>query len=128
MLVRDLWGPKMREKYPFGEGAIMFGIVVGVVCVAMIPFMLGGKIWIECVRGCQRRWCADVLADEEERRGNEEGVDIRELRREDVVSDGLERSEVEMKFEIGREGSESDGLVEEEDHREAVTLIKEREQ
>ena len=39
--------------------------VVGVVCVAMIPFMLGGKIWIECVRGCQRRWLLVVMVGEE---------------------------------------------------------------
>lgn len=127
MLVRDLWGPKMRKKYPFGEDAIMSGIVVSVVCVTLLPFMLLSKVCIECVRGCQRRWCADALADEEERNRNGEGVDIGELRREEVVSDAPERSTVEMEFEIGREGSESDEL-EEEDHGEAVALIKGREQ
>jgi hypothetical protein len=116
MLVRDLWGPKMREKYPFREGAILQGTAVGVVCVIALPFMVVGTGMVKCVEGAQRAWCGDALVDEEER--GEGGVEIGELKR---VEEGV--AEAEGIAVEGENGEGIEGRVESEEHGENVELI-----
>ena len=119
MLVRDLWGPKMREKYPFKEDAILQGIVIGVLMVAMFPFMALGGAMVKCVEAAQRTWCGDALLDDEG--GEEGGVEIGELRR---MEEGVTMAETEGITGRGENGEGSEGHVESEEHGENVGLIR----
>ena len=119
MLVRDLWGPKMREKYPFKEDAILQGTVVGVLCAIALPFMAVGMGMVKCVEGAQRAWCGDALLDEEER--GEGGVEIGELVR---VEESVAEAETEGIAVEGENGEGSEGRVESEEHGENVGLIR----
>jgi hypothetical protein len=82
MLLRDLWGPGMRKKFPISETAMIYGLVYALLCpIILVGFVFGGGA-IKAIELCQRRFCGDAL--EEEREESEESVELRErLRMED---------------------------------------------
>ena len=76
MLLRDLWGPKAKERVRFEEywlAAAVAGAVVG-------PVIAAGAGAAKLVEWCQGRWCGDALEDEEVV-GAQGGTELEEGRR-----------------------------------------------
>jgi hypothetical protein len=81
MLVRDLWGPGMRKKYPIEKGSLL----IWTVAVPLSPVFVLGMGCVRVVERCQARFCGDALEEKEEREEREEreriereGVELRE--------------------------------------------------
>ena len=79
MLLRDLWGPGMRKKFPFSETAVLWGLT----CVLISPLILVGFVLsglggvvVRAIEACQRRFCGDAL--EEEREDSQESLELQE--------------------------------------------------
>ncbi|KAE9364371.1 hypothetical protein N431DRAFT_105847 [Stipitochalara longipes BDJ] len=90
MLLRDLWGPGMRKKFPISETAILYGLT----CTLISPFILVGFVLgggaVKAIEACQRRFCGDALEDEREE--IEESVELQEGPRMEVHAESPEGS------------------------------------
>lgn len=76
MLLRDLWGPGARKKFPIQESALIYGLF----CALLSPFILIGFVFgggaVKAIEACQRRFCGDALEDEGDE--SEESIELRE--------------------------------------------------
>lgn len=66
MLLRNLWGPGMKKRYPFNEHALTFTLF----CIVGTPFFLLWAVFgigaVKAVEACQMRFCGDALEEDEE--------------------------------------------------------------
>ena len=76
MLLRDLWGPKAKERVRIEE----YWLAAGVVGVVVGPVIAGAAGAVKMVEWCQGRWCSDALEDEEVV-GAQGGTELEEGRR-----------------------------------------------
>jgi hypothetical protein len=90
MLLRDLWGPGMRKKFPISKTAMLqalFGILISPFIA--VGFVFGGGA-VKAIEACQRHFCGDAL--EEEREEIEESVELQEGPRMEDHTESAERS------------------------------------
>ncbi|KAG0646598.1 hypothetical protein D0Z07_7561 [Hyphodiscus hymeniophilus] len=104
ILLRDLWGPAAKKRFPIEEYALVKGLVMAVAFAALFPFVLSGMLLTKAVEVAQKRLCPGAIAEEDD-------VEIEELSRED-----------EEPHEVQGEGESSDGNA--DIHEETVGLIK----
>ncbi|KUJ17257.1 uncharacterized protein LY89DRAFT_717999 [Mollisia scopiformis] len=95
MLLRDLWGPGMRKKYPIKEYALSFTLL----CIVISPFVLLWTVFgvgsVKAVEACQRRFCGDALEDGDENVELGDGR-IDGERNEDIDDEGVDEDSVRL--------------------------------
>lgn len=93
MLLRDLWGPRMKKRFPFKETAIIYALICVITApFAMVFYIVGGGA-VKAVEACQHWFCGDALledGDEDAGAGMEleEGRQAGSRRAPDVVGSG----------------------------------------
>lgn len=76
MLLRNLWGPQMKKKYPFTAEALLLAVFV----VPATPIFMLGMGCIKMIECCQGIFCGSALEEEREELGQslelQEGVTL----------------------------------------------------